>query len=432
MTIARAIPANLPNKLAITLWDFSWYVRSGPGEPFENLDRAFAEAGERGYNTIRICAMPFLLFGSGIDTTSLTLGPLGGGYAQRVRWYDVKVETTINGRSRLLELFRSAKEHGFFVILSSWEYQQSSSFATDRAWYDALMAIDPEQRAERLVDSLADMVDFLAEHDLDDRIAFTEVHNEVQSGHLTDGLTTRTAGDPDQLVLALKPRLERAVDRFHERHHDLLCAVNYGGVPIGVMRGIPDNVDVLVTHPYVYGVLDEFEATFGLRGPIDAFPQEHAAQTFLLAAAPPIAEWTVRDADRWKLDATIISKGEVYAHDWGDAQAIDRWLYDHYGEHRLEMETRLRAWISVAADWATARSIPVVFGEGWVGYTPLESTFEGGPVGAEFCRLAAREAARVNAWGSIVCSNAAPHHPMWDDIDLQQECNALFTAPHTT
>ena len=37
-------PAHLPERLTITLWDFSWYVRTGPGEPFEDLDRAFADA----------------------------------------------------------------------------------------------------------------------------------------------------------------------------------------------------------------------------------------------------------------------------------------------------------------------------------------------------------------------------------------------------
>ena len=73
------IPAHLPPRLTITLWDFSWYVRTGPGEPFEDLDRAFTEAVQRGYNTVRICAMPFLLFGSGLDTSALRLGPLGGG-----------------------------------------------------------------------------------------------------------------------------------------------------------------------------------------------------------------------------------------------------------------------------------------------------------------------------------------------------------------
>ena len=94
--------------MTITLWDFSWYVRTGPGEPFEDLDRAFAEAVERGYNTVRICAMPYLLFGSGLDTAAVRLGSLGGDYGQRVRWYDVAQPTIIDARAQLLALFEAA------------------------------------------------------------------------------------------------------------------------------------------------------------------------------------------------------------------------------------------------------------------------------------------------------------------------------------
>ena len=111
------IPAHLPRKLTLTLWDFSWYVRTGPGEPFEDLDRAAAEAVARGYNTVRICAMPFLLFGSGIDTSALELDRLGGDYAQNVRWYDVKAPTTIDARAHLLELFRVLKRHDISAMI---------------------------------------------------------------------------------------------------------------------------------------------------------------------------------------------------------------------------------------------------------------------------------------------------------------------------
>ena len=34
---------------------------------------------------------------------------------------------------------------------------------------------------------MAELIDLLAEHGLDDRVAFTELHNEVQVGHLADG-----------------------------------------------------------------------------------------------------------------------------------------------------------------------------------------------------------------------------------------------------
>jgi hypothetical protein len=37
----------------------------------------------------------------------------------------------------------------------------------------------------------------------------------------------------------------------------------------------------------------------------------------------------------------------------------------------------------------------------------------------------------VGAWGTIVCSNAAPHHPMWNDVALQVECTRLFTEPQS-
>lgn len=422
-----AIPAHLPAQLTITLWDFSWYVRTGEDEPFQDLEKAAVEAVERGYNTVRICAMPFLLFGSGLDTSAIELGRLGGDYAQGVRWYDVKNPTRIDGRAHLLSLFELCARHGLFVILSSWEYQQSSSFATDSAWWDALRAVDPEDRAVRLADALSDLIDFLAEHGLDDRIAYTELHNEVQFCHLTEGLVSGLE-DENAAVVALEPRLSRGVARFHARHPERPVTVNYAHVPVGAMRGVPAAVDVLVVHPYVYGVLDEVTTAFDLRGSLADFPRAAVeAAGILRSDAPAAVDWVLPAESAWKMDATIIGKPEIFLHDWVDAEAFDRFLYERYESHRVEMARVLKIWLDTAADVAAARGIPLVFGEGWIGYTPLHGNFEEGAVGAEFCRLAMRESRRVGAWGTIVCSNAAPQHPMWGDVALQQECNTLFT-----
>lgn len=413
-------PAHLPQRLTITLWDFSWYVRTGPGEPFEDLDRAFAEAVDRGYNTVRICAMPYLLFGSGLDTSALRLGSLGGDYGQRVRWYDVGHPTVIDGRAHLLSLFRAAQRHGCFVIVSSWEYQQSSSFAADPGWCNALMSIDPERRAEAQAIALADLVDFLAEHQLDDRIAFVEIHNEVQAGHLADGLTD----DPYDRVVALRPRLERALAAFRRRHPTRPVTVNYVGVPVGALRGIPEDIDVLSCNPYVYGVLDAFIERYGLRGRPEDFDQSLAEREILRPGAPKLNDWAPDQP--WRFAATIVSRPEIYVHDWADPAAVDRWLYRHYPAWEQEMATRLGLWLDAAHEWAMQHGVPLVLGEGWIGYTPRDARFEEGPVGAEFCRLAIDESLRVDAWGTIVCSNAAPHHAMWDDIDLQRQCNDAF------
>lgn len=38
------------------------------------------------------------------------------------------------------------------------------------------------------------------------------------------------------------------------------------------------------------------------------------------------------------------------------------------------------------------------------------------------------ESVRVDAWGTIACSNAAPQHTMWADIALQRQCDAAFSS----
>lgn len=414
--------SNDKSRLAITLWDFSWYVRTGAGEPFEDLDRAFAEAVDRGYNCVRICAMPFLLFGSGLDTSQLSLHPLGGEYGQRTRWYDVRSTTTIDARAHLLDLFRTAARHGCSVIVSSWEYQQSPSFAPDDSWFRSLMAVAPDNRPIALAAALADLVDFVAAEGLADTIAFVELHNEVQVGRLADELPTSNP------YPGLQPRLERGIERFKQRHPDVPVTANYARVPVENMSRLPQNMDVAVFHPYIYGVLGQLIDDFALRDDGRPFPQQYAHKQLLRPGAPPFEDWQPPAQDRWRMDATVMRARELYAHDWCNPEAWDRWLYAHYGTHRVAMDQLLDLWIDVAADWARDHNLPLVFGEGWVGYTPLHATFEEGPVGAELCRRAVHRSMDAGAWGTIVCSNAAPHHPMWTDVALQRELNELITG----
>ncbi|BEL04431.1 hypothetical protein Q0Z83_026220 [Actinoplanes sichuanensis] len=417
------VPDHLPSSLTISLWDFSWYTRTGPGEPFADLDTAFAEAVDRGYNTVRICAMPYLLFGSGLDTTALTFTGFGAGFGQGTRWYDLSASTTIDGREHLLSLFRAARRHDCHVILSSWEYQQSASFLSDDSWYRALSAVPPRHRIDALADALAGCVDLLTENGLDDRIAFVELHNEVQFGRLTEALAPG-----ESAVLGLGPLLEAGIGRFKGRHPAQLCTANYAWVPVGEMRGLPRNADVAVFHPYVYGVLDALIDTFALRDATRPFPQDQVHEHLLLDGAPALEDWLPDPAQRWRIDATQISAREVYVHDWCDPDRWDRWLYDRYAHYRYGMARTLSTWIDVAADWAAAHDVPLVFGEGWVGYTPLRAGFEEGPVGTQICRDATGLARQAGAWGTVVCSNAAPHHPMWSDVALQAEINEAFTT----
>jgi len=403
--------------MTITLWDFTWYTRTGPGQPFHDLDAAFAEAVDRGYDTVRICAMPYLLFGSGVDTSALRFSGLGGEYGQRTRWYDVPlVQPAVNGVSWLLSLFSAARRHGCRVIVSSWEFQQSPSFAVDDGWHRSLQAVPYADRVTALADAHADLMDLLVENGLAGTVAFVELHNEVQYSGLNDG----------RGVLGMQPLMENGISRFKARHPTVPVTVNYARVPVGEMRGLPRNADVAIFHPYVYGVLGELYEEFALRDPARPYPQERAYAELLRPDAPPLESW--QPPASWKTAATVVPHREIYTHDWCDPVAWDRWLYDRYGAHRLAMRSTLDLWMDAAADHAASLDIPLVFGEGWVGYTPLHASFEEGPVGAAICAHAVRRARSLGAWGTVVCSNAAPHHPMWQDVDLQRRLNAEFRA----
>ncbi|WP_240670175.1 cellulase-like family protein [Actinoplanes solisilvae] len=394
--------------MTISLWDFTWYTRTGDGQPFHRLDDAFGQAVDRGYDTVRVCAMPLLLFRSGLDTSALRFKGLGGSFGQRTRWYDVPPSPAVDGRAHLLSLFRAARRHGCRIIVSSWEYQQSPSFGADNSWHEALQAVPVDKRAETLADAHADLVDFVRAAGLDDVVAYVELHNEVQY-----------SGVPDDRDL-----LEAGVKRFKERQPAVPVTVNYARVPVASMSKLPRNLDVAVFHPYVYGVLGQLYEEFALRDTSRPYPQERAFAELLRDDAPKLEDW--RAPASWKTEATVVPHREIYTHDWCDPAKWDRWLYERYGEHRRAMRETLDTWLEVAADFAAGRGIPLVFGEGWVGYTPLHANFEEGPVGAEICAHAVHKARELGAWGTVVCSNAAPHHPMWGDVALQRRLNDDF------
>ena len=159
--LTGAIPSHLPQRLAITLWDFSWYTLAGQGEPYADLDAALDEAVERGYNAIRICAAPLLLFGGlGLDDLAVDLeieglgrSPRGEVYGNGTRWYDVPGGFRLDLRARLFDLLRGARARGIVIILASWEYQQSPAFAADPRWFAAIDAVALDERYDLLADA---------------------------------------------------------------------------------------------------------------------------------------------------------------------------------------------------------------------------------------------------------------------------------------
>ncbi|WP_371667333.1 hypothetical protein OG985_06795 [Streptomyces sp. NBC_00289] len=422
----QATRGETTGRLAITLWDFSWYTQAGPGEPFADLDRAFAETVERGFNTVRICAMPFLLF-SGLvqDPDSLHVRGLGEDFGQRTRWYNVRGGYKLDGSRRLVELFEAAARYDCRVIVSSWEYQQSPSFADTDAWHRALAAVPAPDRAEAMAEALAGLLDFLTERGLADRVAYVEVHNEVDNCSLVPS-------DGGSHYGRLRAPLGRAVDLLRSRHPRVPVTYSLGEPWPRELDDLPEQAQIAHFHFYVYGVLGALYEAVGLGHGTEPAPATAAWPTPELARmlrtdAPPFSDY--QPDEPWRLQATGIPRELFYAHDWVDPDRWDLWLYENYQSHREAMRETLAEWVDSVADFARRRQVPAVLGESVVGYTPLLTRFEEDAVGKDIAEFVVDRCLDAGYQGVVLTSNAAPHHPMWHtDAVWMRRVNARVTA----
>lgn len=421
-TLTGPTPAHLPARLSICLWDFSWLVRAGEGEPYEDIEATMAATAALGYTTVRICAAPLLLSGGlGLDDLARDLeieglgaAPTGGHYGQRTRWYDAPGGYRVDARARLFALLESARTHGVSVILASWEYQQTTAFAADPRWWRAIDAVPLPERPRLLADSFARLLDEIRTAGLIETIAFTELHNEVDFSMLP-GLED-AEGRGEHGVVA-------AVDELRQRHPDQLITASLGKPPHLSMHEVPAGLDVGQFHVYSYGVLDALQQRLDIRAEgSEGFP--NAALRALLRADAPTPERYGRPAP-WKLEATVVTDQMIYGYDWIDPVAWDDWLVEHHPAYEQVMRREIASRVIAIAAWGRWRGVPVVVGEGWVGYTPRDGRFEESPEGLALAEHGIRTALEHGAWGVVPCSNAAPHHPLWADAEWQRRMTGL-------
>lgn len=418
----------LPKKLTITMWDFSWYTMTRPGEPYSNLAARFKEAVERGYNTIRICAMPFMLFtDEGKRAGLLEFGNLGE-VGQRTRWYNCLGGAELDGHTHLLELFKQAKAHNCYIMLSSWEYQQSPSFLAKPELRELLAAIPPEERFMAIAKSMNQLIRYIKEEGYASQIVYAELHNEVEFGQLTAVGTSRGISESNtpELVEAMQPYIEEAVGYLREQHSDILMTASYTLNEAYPKAYVARNMQVAHFHLYIKGVLNELMDAAGLNDDTTPFPNSFV-QSLLREDAPPFEKWTLPKGQEWRMEGNPVGMKLIYLHDWADPDQWDLYLYDRYGAHKQAMLQKTDFRFEEIHDWVRQLNhIPIVIGEGYVGYTPLLAGFEEGPVGKFIAEYALRKGMSLGFWGMTLCSNCAPHHPFWNDIAWQRKWNSFI------
>ncbi len=171
----KTVPISKVKKpLAIAMWDFSWILRHHKYGEFENWEKVVSELSERGYNAIRMDAMPQFVATNNDGGIIQEFRSVKDGWMPALWGNDYTM--TFRPREALLEFLPICKKYGIKVGLASWFMPHGTSrkdifFESGgllRAWIETL--------------------DFLKAHNLLDNVIYVDLLNEYPTTNGYDWL----------------------------------------------------------------------------------------------------------------------------------------------------------------------------------------------------------------------------------------------------
>jgi len=144
-------------RLAIAMWDFSWILRHHRYGEFENWDQVLEGLSLRGYNAIRIDAMPQFIAANSDGTVKETYRCVKDGWTPALWGNDYT--TTIRPREALLEFLPKCRKYGISVGLATWFLRHGAGrediFMEEgglyRAWLETLRFLDSNGLLESIL-----------------------------------------------------------------------------------------------------------------------------------------------------------------------------------------------------------------------------------------------------------------------------------------
>jgi len=163
-----AISAN-SKPLAIAMWDYSWILRHHRYGEFENWDNVLEGLAERGYNAIRIDAMPQFVASDTSGIIGEEFRSVKEGWKPSLWGNDYTM--SFRPREALLEFLPKCEKYGIKVGLATWFMRHGTSrkniFTEEggllRAWDETLS--------------------FLQKHDLLKNVIYVDLLNEYPNWH---------------------------------------------------------------------------------------------------------------------------------------------------------------------------------------------------------------------------------------------------------
>jgi len=420
MTTARvqtdhSIPAHLPARLSISCWIWSWITSATPDEPYGDLERCFVELRERGFNAVRVEAgLNWAFLPDGTARGPMDFGPFVPGYG----WNASTVNSVGGGRhdvlSRLFKLFELADHYDVWVILTSWEYQDSSWFVADPAIRKEVYSVPADRRYMHLARLLAHLIDLLKERGLSHRIAFAEILNESDCSEVTGGEEGR--------------RLHtEAISFLRGRHSDILISADFSDPGRENNYALfPDNAQVFDYHIYA-GAPWYFSDLFGLTIWSSEFDPRHPEKLEVLRRVlrKDIVPW-----DTFMKPAQNIRefwRKVMWLYENLDNDRWDEWVGERFGLWESRVRQHAEELFAGDAREARRRGLPLVMDEGGFFYPPRLSRFELSPRALAVLDLMADLAIKYGYWGFMPGTYCGPEHQIWhENPEWLRQINGKF------
>ncbi len=166
--------SNQNKPLAIAMWDFSWILRHHRYGEFENWDAVLEGLAERGYNAVRIDAMPQFVAADTGGQAEMEFRSIKDGWKPSLWGNDFTM--SFRPREALLDFLPRCKKSGIKVGLATWFMRHG----TERR--------DIFLEKGGLLRAWDETLSFLDANDLLDNIIYVDLLNEYPNWHGYDWL----------------------------------------------------------------------------------------------------------------------------------------------------------------------------------------------------------------------------------------------------
>lgn len=395
------LPGHLPRKLTISFWYHDWLSAALPGAPFEDLEGCVKGLKLRGFNAARVgIGLTYAFRLDGSPRGSIAFAPPVPGFARNP--FFAAHGGQRDALERLIRLLELARQYDVWIILTSWEYQDSACVG-DPAVRSELASVGKQQRFMYLAEQHDRLLSIIKARGLAERVAFVELHNEPEYSDLPQG-----AGG--------KRLHQEAIAFLHQRHPDILISADFASHDYAI---VPDNSQVFDQHIYA-GAGWHLN---GLYGATAAHPSvdPHNPRGFAplarllkediipldeyLAAAGTVGREDAAATDGWKKMLWLWENIDTARWDAFMAESFPAWKTEIWEKARLHFEGDARE--------GRRRGLPLVLDEGGYFCPPPQSRWELSADALSLLDLFADLAVQYGYWGFMPGTYSGPQHIIW-------------------